>query len=278
MGIFEFFNLPASIRKILETEKKINQRIDVVQQKLTDLYCVKNQLDEMLEYSRNIWKINKQLSHHYLDPIFNRYHKSANLREIYLTDLFPEIADISLPLGIIHEESGHANHAEMLYLVALAKLKHAVNIFEFGTFMGQTTYYLAHSTDKTHVYTLDYDESSSQAKDSKGLYFKNTAVEDRVTVIECDSTQFDVSGFEGKMDFIFIDGGHNYGNVKNDTEKAFRMLAPSGMIVWHDYAPKSPDVSKFISEFTKQMPLFYIRKTSLILHIDGIDPLAFDLQ
>ena len=31
----------------------------------------------------------------------------------------------------------------------------------------------------------------------------------------------------GKMDFIFIDGGHTYSVVKNDSEKAFKLMKES---------------------------------------------------
>jgi Methyltransferase domain len=37
------------------------------------------------------------------------------------------------------------------------------------------------------------------------------------------------------MDLIYIGASHSYSAVKNDTEKALRMLAPSGVIVWDGY-------------------------------------------
>jgi hypothetical protein len=77
------------------------------------------------------------------------------------------------------------------------------------------------------------------------------------------------------MDFVFVDGDHRYEGVKADTGKAFEVLAPGGMIVWHDYAAKSPGLCRFMEEFTQQMPLFRIRKTCLLVHIDGVDPLTF---
>ena len=34
---------------------------------------------------------------------------------------------------------------------------------------------------------------------------------------------------------MFIDGSHQYEYCKNDTEKAFEMLSPQGVVLWHDY-------------------------------------------
>ena len=56
------------------------------------------------------------------------------------------------------------------------------------------------------------------------------------------------------MDLIFIDGGHTYSVVKNDSEKSFDMLSSSGIILWHDYVPgkrSARDVVKYLNEISK---------------------------
>ena len=40
------------------------------------------------------------------------------------------------------------------------------------------------------------------------------------------------------MDLIFIDGGHTYELIKNDSELAFQMISKNGIIFWHDYDPR----------------------------------------
>jgi Methyltransferase domain len=56
-----------------------------------------------------------------------------------------------------------------------------------------------------------------------------------VTQIRMDSAKFDPEPCAGIMDLIYIGASHSYSAVKNDTEKALRMLAPSGVIVWDGY-------------------------------------------
>jgi hypothetical protein len=78
------------------------------------------------------------------------------------------------------------------------------------------------------------------------------------------------------MDFIFIDASHLYEFVRNDSVKAMEMLAPGGIVVWHDFAPKSEGVVRFVGEFIQMCPLFHVEKTSLVIHIDGVDTLNAD--
>jgi hypothetical protein len=108
-----------------------------------------------------------------------------------------------------------------------------------------------------------------------GVYFKGTDRERRIRQLLCDARSFDSAPYARQMDFIFVDGDHSYDGVSSDTEKAFKMLAPSGVILWHDYAPKTLELVRFFKEFTQKKPLFRIRNTSLLVHMDGVDPLSF---
>ena len=68
------------------------------------------------------------------------------------------------------------------------------------------------------------------------------------------------------MDLIFIDGGHTYSVVKNDSEKAFGMLSKNGIILWHDYVPgkqSAKDVVKYIHEISKNKEILNIKGTTL---------------
>ena len=72
--------------------------------------------------------------------------------------------------------------------------------------------------------------------------------------------------YENLMDLIFIDGGHNYLCVKNDSEKSFRMIKENGYIFWHDYnilKKSSKDIVKYMHEISKIKKIFHIKNTSL---------------
>ena len=52
----------------------------------------------------------------------------------------------------------------------------------------------------------------------------------RIKRIFRDSVESNAEELRGAVDFIFIDGSHSLECVKNDTEKAFDMLALNGTI------------------------------------------------
>ncbi len=62
--------------------------------------------------------------------------------------------------------------------------------------------------------------------------------------------------FKEKFDFIYIDGSHNYEDVKYDLEKSLSLIKPNGIILLDDYAHKenfggSYGVGKAVFEVAK---------------------------
>ena len=178
---------------------------------------------------------------------------------------------------------GMTSDYEAWIISSLSKI--SKNIFEFGTCSGKTTYLMALNSSensKITTITLDPDERVSFAKKdddndvsfrnikNESIYnkflFSNTDVEKKIDIIFQNSLEFNEQKFEKKMDLIFIDGGHTYSVVKNDTEKAFKMLNSGGIILWHDYVPgkrSSRDVVKYIDEISKNVTIQNIKNTSL---------------
>ena len=73
---------------------------------------------------------------------------------------------------------------------------------------------------------------------------------------------------DGKFDLIFIDGGHTYSIVENDSNKAFKMVKPRGIILWHDYVPgktSDKDVVKYLNNISKDKKIFHIDSTLLFI-------------
>ena len=96
--------------------------------------------------------------------------------------------------------------------------------------------------------------------------FSKTKEEKKIDVIFKNSLDLDEKKFEKKMDLIFIDGGHTYSVVKNDSEKAFNMLNSKGIILWHDYVPEknsSKDVVRYIDEISNVKNIYHIKNTSI---------------
>ena len=96
--------------------------------------------------------------------------------------------------------------------------------------------------------------------------FSGEDAEKKIKVIFKNSLEFNHQEYIGKMDLIFIDGGHTYSVVKNDSEKSFDMLSKNGIILWHDYVPgkeSTKDIVKYIHEISKNKEIFSIKGTTL---------------
>jgi len=55
-----------------------------------------------------------------------------------------------------------------------------------------------------------------------------------------------------EIDFLYIDGNHNYKYVKSDIELYYPKIKKGGVLGGHDYNPVFPGVSKAVNEFVKK--------------------------
>jgi predicted O-methyltransferase YrrM len=213
----------------------------------------------------------------------------GRIRIVQLGQLFPGIESQAVPLGVIDPDTRHANQVDMLYVCAIARHRRARRIFEFGTYLGRTTYHLALGAKAREVFTLDLDPAADhralkigqavKAVHERGLqghFFKDTPVAAKITQLHGDSRTFDCTPYAGSMDLVFVDGDHTYDAVVNDTERAMQMLRRGGVVIWHDFAPKGRGIVRFAREFARRRPLFWIEDTSLLIYVDRVDAMSFD--
>jgi predicted O-methyltransferase YrrM len=164
--------------------------------------------------------------------------------------------------------------------------KRALNMFEFGTCTGHTTYVWGlNSSEQAKITTLtltpdhfdsyqveegdDQNDMLNARNESRfqDFLYSNTPVEHKITQLFGDSKIFDPSPYENSMDLIFIDGSHAASYVMSDTSKALRMLKPGGIILWHDYhAHITPGVFKTLNTLCDQLNLKRITNTTLAYH------------
>ena len=178
---------------------------------------------------------------------------------------------------------GKTSDYEAWILSSLSKI--SKNIFEFGTCSGKTTTLMAlNSPNDSKIITLTLD--SNQAKnlsldkyDNKisirniinesnynKFIFSGKEYENKISVMFMDSRKLNVDEYLNKFDLIFIDGGHTYSIIENDSIKAFKMIKAGGIILWHDYVPgktSDKDVVKYLNKISKDKKIFHIENTSL---------------
>lgn len=186
---------------------------------------------------------------------------------------------------------------ESCLLVALSKIVSAKAIFEIGTFNGNTTLLLAANTAEDAIVTsLDLppgdievieeiklnlqdanqnDQYLRQVFKQRGAFYLERAasrVRSKIRLIHCNSIDFDPAeeNLVASQDMVFVDGGHDYATIKNDSEKALQMLRSDGIIVWHDYLSKiHTEVETYLQDLASERRIISIGSTMLCIYLQG---------
>jgi predicted O-methyltransferase YrrM len=204
------------------------------------------------------------------------YAQRSRLARASLEDLFPGIENVEVTLiAPLREVGGNVWVNELVVLAGICRWLKPKEVFEIGTFNGRTTVNLAASCPAdTIVHTLDIPhdhpqfaqvegEERFQLRQNAGALYRNSPYAPKIHQLWADSAEFDEHPLHGQIDLAFIDGSHSYDYVKNDTEKVMRMMAPHGIILWHDYHPQYPDVARYLEE--SPLNRYHIQTTSLVV-------------
>ena len=171
---------------------------------------------------------------------------------------------------------------ELVFICALAQKTKPHRVVEIGTFDGNTALQLALNTPpESRIYTLDLPVGADRPAevdihDVKYIgsalrinrRFLGTVVQEKITQCYGNSLTYDFAAFveDERPDFIFIDAGHSYECVRNDSEKALKILKAGGLIVWQDYTTNWPGVYDYLVELSSKLPLVHISGTSLVIY------------
>ena len=210
----------------------------------------------------------------YADPVrLNR----RSVEEIFAG--IEKVQELSL-FSALHETPGNVWVNELAILAGICRWLRPKKLFELGTFNGRTTVNLAaNCPDDSIVYTLDIPhdhpalaqvpgEERFQLLANAGILYRTSRFSSKVQQLWADSAEFDPSPLTGQIDLAFIDGSHSYAYVENDTRKVMTMMAPGGIILWHDYYPQYPDVARYL-ERKHRSKLVHIETTSLVALVPG---------
>ncbi|MEO8562051.1 MAG: hypothetical protein ABI601_08260 [bacterium] len=68
--------------------------------------------------------------------------------------------------------------------------------------------------------------------------------------------------------YFELDGSHAYSYVVSDSERAIELVAPGGLVLWHDYAgPRhAPGVYRALNELSARLPLVRLEGTTLVAY------------
>jgi predicted O-methyltransferase YrrM len=207
---------------------------------------------------------------------------TSRLRQVRLEEIVT-----AQDVPVLHHPTrrdGNLSLDALYSIAALVKQARPRRIFEIGTFNGNATLQMAvNSPAECHIYTLDLPKRPAATtydldrEDEKYVgcgdhVFAGTEWAHKITPLVGDSGNFDFSPYRGTIDFVFVDGAHSYAYVKSDTQRAFEMLSPGGVVVWDDYDPCWPDVVRWLDELGRTKPVVWILGTGLCMYRAGSAP------
>ena len=158
---------------------------------------------------------------------------------------------------------------ELLTLAAICRYIKPRRIFEIGTYTGSSTLEMAINTsEETEISTLDLAPG-----EKIGSAFRETTYNAKIRQLYGNSLTFDYTPYEHSTDLVLVDANHSYECVSSDTEKAFALLRPGGVIVWDDYRwlevhSECAGVTRFLNEYQAKRPLFSIAGTRFAIYVD----------
>ena len=176
---------------------------------------------------------------------------------------------------------------EYIVMIKLLNLIEPSKVFEFGTYMGNTTRFILEnivdfSDEPKLIYTLDLDSTddvefegndatlASKVVGTKRLYQKSIH-KNRVVQLLGDSLTFDFSSINSKFQFILIDANHALEYVKKDTENAYELLdySSSYVIIWDDYEnPNFSDLTIYVDELASSgKNIYHVEETNWAIQL-----------
>ena len=140
-------------------------------------------------------------------------------------------------------------------LEMIKELPNKGTMIEIGTFTGESTVLFGDHFEKVigiDPMLQDYDPQDPTSKfnfnEVLEMFNERTKSYDNISLIQ--KTSDDALGkLTGRtFDFIYIDGIHQYENVKRDIINYLPMVKKGGVIGGHDYGPSWPGVKQAVDE------------------------------
>jgi len=187
---------------------------------------------------------------------YRKYFRKTSLKqkghgETFLKEVLNKKPKSFLEIGVFHGVTAR-NVCELLYQIHGNDFKYVgLDLFEKSD---QNKFEVIPSTNFKnpfkkfyHQYIMRQDPYSIEAVSNLLKKFKN-----QVHLIKGNSNHVLKKMDMSKIDFVFLDGGHQYNTVVNDLNSCIDVLKFNGSILCDDYnLGSAPGVKKAIDEFVK---------------------------
>ena len=128
-------------------------------------------------------------------------------------------------------------------------------VLEIGSYLGASSCYLAAGLAERggRLFCVDTWRNETMPDGERDTFAEFTAnvrpVADRITTIRKRSEDLATADVPVPIHLAFIDGDHDYDAVRCDFEIVARMIAPRGVIAFHDFGdPQFPGVTRVVGE------------------------------
>ena len=188
---------------------------------------------------------------------YKKYFRKTSLKQKGIGDLFLKEVEIKRPkifleVGVFHGVTAR-NICELLYKMH-----------------GEDFKYIGLDLFKENIENKDeVIPNTSFSNPIKNFYFKYIKKQDpysreavksflkkfkkNITLIQGNSNKILKKIDMSKIDFVFLDGGHDYNTVKNDLEACVDVINKDGTVFCDDYnLSYAPGVKKAIDEFVEK--------------------------
>jgi len=193
---------------------------------------------------------------------YRKYFRKTSLKqkghgETFLKEVSNKKPKSFLEIGVFHGVTAR-NVCELLYQIHGNDFKYVgLDLFEKSD---ENKFEVIPSTNFKnpfkkfyHQYIMRQDPYSIEAVSNLLKKFK-----DQVHLIKGNSNQVLKKMDMSKIDFVFLDGGHEYNTVVNDLNSCIDVLKFNGSILCDDYnLGSAPGVKKAIDEFVKNSNFKY---------------------
>lgn len=179
---------------------------------------------------------------------------ATRLPQVHLTDLFPAAGGRVFGCRLDVDHGFELPLGERVTMAAVVSSLSPAIVFEFGTFTGTTTMLLAKEAPEAAIHTLDLPDAVLAAE-HPGVLGKVGAkisqhpdLASRITQHRARSRDLDITPFRGRVDLVYVDAGHDFEDVMNDSLLALEMVSPRGAVVWDDYVFGQPGVVRALHQ------------------------------
>jgi len=171
------------------------------------------------------------------DPVVMAFYRKIfdrgrlKLPPIEAEKLSPESGSVQLPVFYPLLAGEDTPLMDLLFLLNLAKGRRAGRILEVGTFRARTTCALHLNCPEAAIVSYDIQVLDSPYRrallNTPGVELRHASFAGSAAALRR----------EPPFDLIFVDGSHEFEHVVADSRLALELLAPGGILVWHDYRP-----------------------------------------